>query len=775
MTLFIYDVLYAVPLSLVLTYLSAEVLQLYEVSLAVYALAAAFTVYFAGFLRSGRWVRAALILLLFLGVLLPVRFIPEEGETAAFLYRNRWVLWCFLTALAAFVLERVLARFLYAKCALAALIAIGLAVTAALGRTVPGPAVAVALFFVLCTAAEAVRETARKKKPLPEGQEDRPVHAYMAYLAPFLLLVLLYTALYKAPEEPYGWEFAKRIYANVSSAVDRLQIGVFQRRSESYEDAEVGFSERSLFPGSLSDNGREVMYVTGDTYYPAQVYLVGKVFTRFEGRTWASDADSSDNEQLLDYMETFAAVRRFDPEKTYDYIRSASVLLEYRFFSSAHLFHPQKTLITGNVLTGIGFRHEGANIVAEKRISYEDAYRLTYLRLNRGNAAFEDLLTAETLPTKAEWDEAVEASRVHQSAHLSYENYLAYRAEQLLTYGEPPVLTERTAQWLKKAVGEEQSAYGKALRIAAALKKMDYDVSPGQLPASVQSGGDFLDWFLFEGKCGYCNHYATALTLLSRAAGVPARYVQGFVASARTETTLLWSGQAHSWCEILVPGFGWLTMDATPGYGVDSSWPASGGSAKPGNLLPDDDDGEDDEHDEPDPAVIEELRRQEEERQQAEARRKAAILRTLLILAGSAVLAVLAVLGFRLLTVRKRYDRAEAGVKLRILAARNMRLLSGLGLENVPGETLAEYAQRISAFEPFDGESPEGAEETLEKIRRDYPAFTESYERFLFKDLQPQAEEIAAAEGLSAAIRELVRTVRPFAGRMEIFAQDLKE
>lgn len=82
------------------------------------------------------------------------------------------------------------------------------------------------------------------------------------------------------------------------------------------------------------------------------------------------------------------------------------------------------------------------------------------------------------------------------------------------------------------------------------------------------AGRDYVDWFLNESGQGYCMHYATAATLLLRTAGIPARYVSGYVAytpyrMARTEVT---DHAAHAWVEVYVDGVGWFPLEFTPGF-----------------------------------------------------------------------------------------------------------------------------------------------------------------------------------------------------------------
>lgn len=86
------------------------------------------------------------------------------------------------------------------------------------------------------------------------------------------------------------------------------------------------------------------------------------------------------------------------------------------------------------------------------------------------------------------------------------------------------------------------------------------------------SGADFVDHFLFETKQGYCVHFATAMTILLRSSGIPARYVQGYGPGIQLEDTtpakyLVTQGDAHAWVEVYFAGAGWVPFDPTPPAG----------------------------------------------------------------------------------------------------------------------------------------------------------------------------------------------------------------
>ncbi len=84
---------------------------------------------------------------------------------------------------------------------------------------------------------------------------------------------------------------------------------------------------------------------------------------------------------------------------------------------------------------------------------------------------------------------------------------------------------------------------------------------PGKMPSDRT---DFAQWFLEEMDQGYCVHFATAATVLLRAAGIPARYVTGYLATLEEGTTVVTADQSHAWVEYLDEQRGWTVLDATP-------------------------------------------------------------------------------------------------------------------------------------------------------------------------------------------------------------------
>jgi transglutaminase-like putative cysteine protease len=79
------------------------------------------------------------------------------------------------------------------------------------------------------------------------------------------------------------------------------------------------------------------------------------------------------------------------------------------------------------------------------------------------------------------------------------------------------------------------------------------------------SDADALLDFLTNSRTGFCQQFATAMAIMVRELGYPARVAVGFrEGSADGNTYLVKSNDAHAWVEVFFPGFGWLAFEPTP-------------------------------------------------------------------------------------------------------------------------------------------------------------------------------------------------------------------
>jgi len=151
-------------------------------------------------------------------------------------------------------------------------------------------------------------------------------------------------------------------------------------------------------------------------------------------------------------------------------------------------------------------------------------------------------------------------------------------------YTQLPAHLERDGLVINLAqdiAGSIDGAYARGLALTRYLRSnYAYSLSVPDAPENL----DFVSHFLFDVKAGYCTYFASALTVLARSIGLPARYVEGFLADPGEAGSVTLSGaNAHAWTEIYIQGLGWVTFDPTAGDGDDNQ---DGGEQPPPSPPP---------------------------------------------------------------------------------------------------------------------------------------------------------------------------------------------
>lgn len=96
-----------------------------------------------------------------------------------------------------------------------------------------------------------------------------------------------------------------------------------------------------------------------------------------------------------------------------------------------------------------------------------------------------------------------------------------------------------------------------------------YSLNTPKMPLDTK---DFAMWFLEESDSGYCVHFATAATVLLRAAGIPCRYMTGYLVYAQANRTVTVENRnSHAWVEVFIDGVGWVPLEPTPADGISAT------------------------------------------------------------------------------------------------------------------------------------------------------------------------------------------------------------
>lgn len=144
-----------------------------------------------------------------------------------------------------------------------------------------------------------------------------------------------------------------------------------------------------------------------------------------------------------------------------------------------------------------------------------------------------------------------------RAAGTGYPDFIRERYLQL-----PDGIPARVFELAESLVVGLDNPYDIARQIELYLRTYTYnDQIPGPRP-----GQDAVDYFLFEEKQGYCNYYASAMAVMLRYLGIPARLGTGFATGElipQTGAYRLRERDAHTWVEVYFPGYGWIEFEPT--------------------------------------------------------------------------------------------------------------------------------------------------------------------------------------------------------------------
>jgi len=139
----------------------------------------------------------------------------------------------------------------------------------------------------------------------------------------------------------------------------------------------------------------------------------------------------------------------------------------------------------------------------------------------------------------------------------------------------PKGIPQRVIDLAREITENAQSPFEKAVALQKYLQEnYSYTLTPPYTPED----RDFVDYFLFDLKEGYCTYFATSMAVMGRAAGLPTRYIEGFCMPIHFDPGNKYRVQksnGHAWVEVYFPNIGWITFDPTP-YSAFRESPGAG-------------------------------------------------------------------------------------------------------------------------------------------------------------------------------------------------------
>jgi transglutaminase-like putative cysteine protease len=308
------------------------------------------------------------------------------------------------------------------------------------------------------------------------------------------------------------------------------------------------FGDQLTITGSVNlPHGPVLSYMAG---FAQGEYLEGFTFDSFDGHTWTAQAAAA--------SQSYQAMARLPLDNTgasYHTLTTTITVIQPPEGTKHFIFAPAQpgsftvpvTVFTAAIGTITSAWTQTAALRPQEHYQVTSEVSLT--------SPADLALVAFTRDDQATW--------------AADPNYQALRQYYLQTpaHLSPEVLS--TAQtWTAGA----QDVYSAVLALQKHLNNaadFTYAVTNPPVPQDI----DAVTWLLHSRR-GYCTYYATAMTVMARLLGIPARVVNGFSQgqySAQQRAWIVDGSDAHSWVQVYFPGTGWVNFDPTPGFSLNTS------------------------------------------------------------------------------------------------------------------------------------------------------------------------------------------------------------
>ncbi|MBR3834727.1 MAG: transglutaminase domain-containing protein [Lachnospiraceae bacterium] len=414
--------------------------------------------------------------------------------------------------------------------------------------------------FIAQTLIEWTEQGWSKKK-------RRNTQEYMLWMLPFVVVYFLLMMKMPISSEPYDWKYVKAAYKYIQEKVTVWVNDIFGEEDE-YDLALSGFSQEGDIGDGVAENNKEIMTLETNRKMQTNVYLTGKIFNTFEGLSWKAYQEEKPKDRYIDTIETLYAAMQYDPGYLYNYAIKSRIKISYKDLNTDYLFAPLKSSSVEGQWEQIDFQTRDGSTYFNENYKYGSWYNVYFYQVNADADLFYDFLDADVKYDVELWNKVLSDFKAATGIDLTYEEIVANREKYYQYYMEQPKLSNKVMERLDFITKDAETDIEVLRAIEKELASYTYTKTPGKLPENVVDDSTFLDYFMFESKQGYCTHYATAFTLLARAKGYPARYVQGYCVPMLGEKTATVTGSmAHAWPEVYIEDVGWIAFEPTPGYG----------------------------------------------------------------------------------------------------------------------------------------------------------------------------------------------------------------
>ncbi len=397
---------------------------------------------------------------------------------------------------------------------------------------------------------------------------------------PFYFFVLLGIILFAVPvkQEPIDWSILIRLGEKISEGVESALF------ADSYT---TGYSSLHVSGGKARKNTKNQLILTMDER-PYFIYEDEETHKSMMVRKdlYLSGGMGAQKEKLVDFLG-FLHENDVDKETAQLFSKLSKVYVEYDHIDTFDEIVPEGTyqIINAND------RQEITKGISEKK--HKKGYRIEtrFLDVDYGSpyllAIIENSFSEEAL-VQMTYQEACDYARELYGLELDkIIDEDEYGTIISKGYDESDLNVDAASQRMtdlaKEITKEAKNDYEKCRLIEAYLRQYPYSTDAvggydqNSDMSSVAGMADIADRFLFDSGKGYCVHYASAMVMLLRLSGIPARAMLGYHYEFPFEKSLSYevsANCAHIWPEAYIENVGWISFEPTGAYhtAIDYTW-----------------------------------------------------------------------------------------------------------------------------------------------------------------------------------------------------------
>lgn len=380
-----------------------------------------------------------------------------------------------------------------------------------------------------------------------------------------VIVIVIFSVLVSvmpSKDSPIQWTAVKSAYNKVIIAVSDITEGIkisFGGNDSLFSLSMAGFSGDGEIGGDLSEGADRtaIKVVTSSRLYNP-VYLTGSVKNHYENNHWTNDCDNDDS-IFNDKDELEYALNRCSSsvDRT-DIVDREELNVIYDNIKTRTIFYPLKSY---QFDCDKKFGYDCADVSFKRSQRQGSSYTVLYRSVNYMSEEFLKFISSEA---GYQYNCGMKSDEYDSKKEAEFEKYKGSIYEDYLNI--PDTVTQRVKDLSFSLTEGCTNSYYKLKAIEEYLNEnYTYTLTPGKVP----EGQDVSDYFLFDSKEGYCTYYATSMAVLGRCAGIPTRFVEGFVCSPAYpggyshEVT---DSCAHAWVEGYIDGIGWIPFEPTAPY-----------------------------------------------------------------------------------------------------------------------------------------------------------------------------------------------------------------